>query len=232
MADRAHTPQPPPPSFLRLLLLAPDPATPPAAAYDAVCAAVEAVCGPATGAWSADVAVWRRAAEEAPTPSPAREVAVVTVGGDGDGPAVHLVCAAARAVLAVDSPAAAAMVAAFAGLAQTSRLTLDGPSHAAGDVAARVGRAATRRGAPPRGVCVQVELAAAADLAEAAPALADFCGALADAAAAAGAGELAPLAVPLAEYSLPRSAAGAGPADAVLWAHLAAAVLGGGKGGG
>lgn len=227
---RRTGPQPPtptPPPFTRLLLLTPDPAIPPAAAYDAVCTAVEAVCGPATGAWSAEVAVWRRAAEEEP-PSPAREVAVVTVNGDPD-PAVHLVCAGARSVLAVDSPSAATMITAFAGLARATRLALDGPSHAAGDVAARVGRCAARRGDPPRGVCVQVELSAAADLAEAAPALADFCGALTAAAAASGAGDLAPLPVPLSEYALPRSAASSGPADAVLWAHLTAAVLGGGK---
>ena len=225
-----------------LLLWTPDGAAPstggahppPTGTRDDVAAAVAAVCGPPTSPWSADVTLWR---------SPHADLAVVSVG---DGGGTHVIAPRARAAAAVDGPSGAALITRASAFELRGRLSVEGATHAgAGDVVARVGCVHPRRGgdAPPRAVVVQVEAAAADDLAEAAPALADFCGALSDAVAArrregeggggrgsgSGDGGLAPLPVPLADYALPRGARGAAAADAVLLAHLAGAVLGEGR---
>jgi hypothetical protein len=204
------------------------------------------------GTAAADAVAVSSGSSKAGTPHPPRPLAwgpppAPSLPSGPASPTTHVVWPASRRVLS-GGPGLLPLLAKTAGLAPAGRLEVAGLEYGApGTAAVRVGRVLGGQGSSTtRGIVLEIEAVDVDDLAEAAPALADLTARLKAAAAVGGSGgggggggsgggpsaSLAPLAVPVSEYALPRAF---GPAHgAVQLAALAGAVLGksGGGGGG
>jgi hypothetical protein len=220
---------------------------PPPDAYEAACtAAARATGGPPTGTWAARIQMLRSEGGKAsidavavsvpPPPAdhplnPKRRAGpppAPTLPASAPSPLTHVVLPAARRVVA-GGPGLVPLLMKTGGFARRgAALEVGGLTFgAAGSAVVRVGRvSAGGGGAALRGIVLEVELADAEELAEAAPALAELT---ARVRAAAGPGvSLAPVPAPVSEFGLPAGCWGSPAHGAVQLAALAGAVLGGG----
>ena len=238
---------------------------PPPDAYEVACAAAaRATGGPPTGTWGARIQLLR-ATPTGPGGRTVDAVAVSSSSAPADPaaapspppgrgpppppslppscpstPTTHVVLPASRRVMAGGPGLVPLLLRAGGFEKRGGPLEVGGLEFgsAAGSVI-RVGRltsgGAAAAGGTLRAVVLEVELADADDLAEAAPALAELSGRLRTAVGCGGGGgatgggvALAPVPAPVSEYGLDRVWGGAH--GAVQLAGLAGAVLGGGKG--